>query len=601
MPNKSIDRTRASDETKLRIAVEQIDAVFRFVTLGVCGAALSAVILSLILLHLHFVDVRTGAAWDCYIVACATSHIALYIAYRRYRPVGRRWLSWATAFSLISFAEGVGWGWAPLGLTAGGGFEMELLVMVVTLSVSSGAISAFGAYLPAFFALFLPATLPYFAFGITSSDPVRRASCLLLLVFIPAMAGLAVIANRSFKQLVRLRIQTEQMAADLQSQKDIAERASLAKSTFLAAASHDLRQPVHALGLLAGALRGTPMTPAGYQLLDQIESSTNAMDGLFTALLDISRLDAGVVDVHRRPFAIAPMLERICRDHLDEASAKDVALVLKPSEISVDSDPVLLERIVRNLISNAVRYTDRGRIVVGCRRQGSMVSIQVWDTGRGIPLDHQEKVFEEYYQLGNAERDRSRGLGLGLAIVRRMTNLLNCKLTLRSKPGRGSCFEIAIPISKRPIQTDAPQPAASFGALARGFVVVIDDESAIQRAMSSLLTGWGHDVIAAGSSNDAMQQLSSRPDRPDLIICDYRLREGENGIRVIERMRSEYNQDIPALLITGDTAPDRLAEARASGLILLHKPVSNSKLRAAIVNLIGSDRNDEDDAVASVI
>ena len=175
------------------------------------------------------------------------------------------------------------------------------------------------------------------------------------------MAGLAIIANRSFKQLVRLRIQTEQMAADLQNQKDIAERASLAKSTFLAAASHDLRQPVHALGLLAGALRGVPMDPAGYQLLDQIDSSINAMDGLFTALLDISRLDAGVVDVHRRPFAIAPLLERICRDHLDEASAKDVALILKPSEIFVDLDPVLLERIVRNLISNAVRYTDHGR------------------------------------------------------------------------------------------------------------------------------------------------------------------------------------------------------------------------------------------------
>ena len=151
--------TRDPDETKLRIAVEQIDAVFGFVALGVCGAALSAVILTLILLHLQFVDERTGAAWDCYIIACATSHIALFIAYRRSRPVGRRWLSWATAFSLISFAEGVGWGWAPLGLTTGGGFEMELLVMVVTLSVSSGAISAFGAYLPAFFALFLPATL----------------------------------------------------------------------------------------------------------------------------------------------------------------------------------------------------------------------------------------------------------------------------------------------------------------------------------------------------------------------------------------------------------------------------------------------------------
>jgi signal transduction histidine kinase/CheY-like chemotaxis protein len=458
--------------------------------------------------------------------------------------------------------------------------------MVVTLSVSSGAISAFSAYLPAFFALLLPATLPYFVFGISSVDPVRRASCLLLLVFIPAMAGLAVIANRSFKQLVRLRIQTEQLAADLQSQKDIAEQASLAKSTFLAAASHDLRQPVHALGLLAGALRGIPMAQEGHQLLDQIESSTNAMDGLFTALLDISRLDAGVVEVDRRPFALTPLIDRICRDHADEAKAKGVALISKPSDVTVESDPVLLERIVRNLVANAVRYTETGRIVVGYRRRGPMLSIQVWDTGPGIPLDQQEKIFQEYYQLGNAERYRSKGLGLGLAIVRRMTNLLDCKLTLRSQAGRGSCFEITVPVASRVKQPTETQSEMSSGALARGLVVVIDDESAIQRAMASLLAGWGHEIVTGGSGDEVMQRLSSRPDRPDLVICDYRLREGENGIRVIERIRAEYNQDIPAMLITGDTAPDRLAEARASGLILLHKPVPNSKLRAAIVNLI---------------
>jgi CheY-like chemotaxis protein len=225
-----------------------------------------------------------------------------------------------------------------------------------------------------------------------------------------------------------------------------------------------------------------------------------------------------------------------------------------------------------------------------------MLSIQIWDTGRGIPPDQQEKVFHEYYQLGNVERDRSKGLGLGLAIVRRMTTLLDCKLKLRSEPGRGSCFEIMVPISERPAHTNEAPFATTLGALARGLVVVIDDESAIQRAMTSLLTGWGHDVVAGGSGDEVMQRLSSRPDRPDLVICDYRLRDGENGIQVIERMRSEYNEDIPAMLITGDTAPNRLADARASGLILLHKPVANSKLRAAIVNLIRQG----DDGLASV-
>jgi CheY-like chemotaxis protein/anti-sigma regulatory factor (Ser/Thr protein kinase) len=324
------------------------------------------------------------------------------------------------------------------------------------------------------------------------------------------------------------------------------------------------------------------------------------MDGLFTALLDISRLDAGVVEVHRRSFAIEPLLTRICGDHADEARAKDVALVMKRSVAVVHSDPVLLGRILSNLISNAVRYTDHGRIVVACRPRGPAVAIQVWDTGRGIPQDQQERVFQEYYQLGNAERDRAKGLGLGLAIVRRMTDLLDCKLMLHSRVGRGSCFELTIPLSRRASEPVEARPAALSGALARGLIVVIDDELAIQQAMGSLLTGWGHDVVTAGSGDEAIQRLSSRPDRPDLVICDYRLRDDENGITVIERMRLEYNQDIPAMLITGDTAPDRLAEARASELILLHKPVSNSKLRSAIVKLMGSEKDDMAEASAPV-
>ena len=579
-----------------RIAVQQIDALFETITVSVCGGAAAAIFLSATLYHLGAVEPGKGLVWAFCIILCAAAHILLSQTYSSRRPVGDQWRRWALWFTMISFTEGIGWGWAAIGLAATGHSDVQLLVFLIVGGVAAASIPGFSPYLPAFFALFVPATSACLIVSALSSSPLQRAAFPMMLVYMCATGPLAVKANRSFRQFVALRIRSEELANDLQRQKDIAERANLAKSTFLAAASHDLRQPVHALGLLAGALRGVAMAPEGNLLLDQIEASTNAMDGLFTALLDISRLDAGVVEVHRRPFAVAPLLNRICRDHVDEAKAKGVALVLKRCEVTVDSDPVLLERIIRNLISNAVRYTENGRIVVGCRWRGSTISIQVWDTGRGIPPDQQEKIFQEYYQLGNAERDRSKGLGLGLAIVRRITDLLDCKLTLRSQPGRGSCFEVTVPVSRGasgPIET---QPIAPSGALARGLIVVIDDETAIQRAMSSLLTGWGHDVVTGGSGDEAMQQLSSRPDRPDLVICDYRLREGENGIGVIQRMRSEYNQDIPAMLITGDTAPDRLAEARASGLILLHKPVPNSKLRAAIINLIGSDKDDVEDA-----
>jgi two-component system, sensor histidine kinase len=203
-----------------RLAVEQIDALFGFVTLGVWGAALTAVVLTLILFNLGVVEARTGLAWTSYVVACAVSHMALRVAYRRSQPVGERWRHWAFWFTLISFAEGCGWGWAPIGLTTGDRFDAVLLVMICTTSVSSGAVSAFGPYLPAFFALFVPAVLPYFVFNVTSPDDARRASCLLLLVFIPAIPGLAIIANRAFKQSVKLRIQTERLATDLKRQRN---------------------------------------------------------------------------------------------------------------------------------------------------------------------------------------------------------------------------------------------------------------------------------------------------------------------------------------------------------------------------------------------
>jgi two-component system, sensor histidine kinase len=551
------------------------------------NSLLGAILLAAVLQYLGAVYAWIGALWVFYIVLCAGSHVLLRHAYRSRRAVNQ-WRPWAIAFTALSLAEGIAWGWAPIGLTTGNRFEIELVVVLVTFSVAAGAIPAFSGYLPAFFALFLPATIPFLISSALSDDPVQRACSLLTVVFIPAMGGLGVVTNRSFTHLVSLRIRTEEMAADLQRQKLIAERASAAKTTFLAAASHDLRQPVHALSLLVGALRGIDMPQEARRLIAQMEVSTNAMDGLFTALLDISRLDAGVVEVHRRRFRIGSLIERICPDYVEETMRKGISLVWKPCSCVVNCDPVLIERILRNLISNAVRYTDHGRIVIGCRRGATRIAVQVWDTGPGIAADQQELVFQEYYQLGNPERDRTKGLGLGLAIVKRLTDLLECPLSLRSHPDSGSCFEVLIPRADDILSEPDHVPPVLTGALAKGLIVVIDDELAIRQAMSTLLVGWGHHVIAVGSGEEAMQQLTTYASQPDLIICDYRLRDGENGIEVIDQLRSEYNEHIPGMLITGDTAPERLTNARASGLLLLHKPVPNGKLRAAIVNLMAT-------------
>ncbi|WP_446904313.1 ATP-binding protein [Burkholderia sp. YIM B11467] len=591
------------------IASEQLKIVYGIVELSVTGGTLLAVVLAVSLHRLGQLDLVIGPAWVLYIGVCSGGHIILSRLYKKSASSVSRWPYWAAWFTAFSLAAGMGWGWSSIRLVTAGSFEIQYLAVTATLGVVAGSVPVFSAYFPAFLAFLLPATLPYVAAAALSQNHVQQATAPMMSLFVCVIGYLGILANRTATQNIRLRYAAEKLAVDLQAQNDvvvkladdlrnqkqIAEEANLAKSRFLAAASHDLRQPSHALGLLVGALRGIPMNPDGKLLVEQIEFSTAALDKLFAALLDISKLDAGVVEVQYQSFAIDAVLARICRDYASDASAKGLALSRVPTHAVVYSDPILVERIVRNLVSNAVRYTDAGKIVVGCRLRGTHVAVQVWDTGRGIPHDLLDLVFQEYYQIGNSERDREQGLGLGLAIVRRLADLLGCKPAVRSEPGRGSCFEIAIERSDRvPMPLEIPVGEGHDTSSTAGLVVVVDDEQPIRDAMSKLLKMWGYAVVAAGSGDETIASLSTCARRPDLLVCDFRLRGGENGITVIERVRMEYNHNIPAMLISGDTAADRLTDAHASGIVLLHKPIPHGKLRAAIGNLIatGSDSAD---------
>lgn len=571
-----------------KAAAEQVEALFGSVTPSVLAGVLLSLMLVAAIDRLGFLNPSRGWGWVVYIGVCAASHIVLCRFYRRSDSTLSRWRYWAMWFTALSLAEGVGWGWATIGLATDGGFEVASLTVVATLGLAAGSIPSYSPYLPAFLALFLPATLPYALYSFASESEVQRLSAPMAVLFTGVVGGLAVLSNRALRQRIRLKIRTEELAFDLSRQKEIAEEANRAKSSFLAAASHDLRQPVHALSLVVGALRQIRLPPEAERLVEQIDASTTAMDGLFASLLDISRLDAGVIAVHRRRFAIGPILERVCRDYARDAAAKGVTLTCVRCRAVVNSDPTLVERIARNLLSNAVRYTDSGRIVVGCRRRPGHVAMQIWDTGRGIPADKHQRVFQEYYQIGNPERDREKGLGLGLAIVRRLTELLGCELALRSEPGRGSCFELSIdqangaaPVLEAPADTP-------LDTTATGLVVVVDDEPAIRAGMSSLLGSWGYTVIAARSAAQAIELLSAQSARPALLICDFRLPDSDDGIGAIDRLRAEYGTDLPAMLITGDLAAGRLLEVDARQLVLLHKPVPHGTLRAAIANLMAS-------------
>jgi signal transduction histidine kinase/CheY-like chemotaxis protein len=358
------------------------------------------------------------------------------------------------------------------------------------------------------------------------------------------------------------------------------ELANLAKTRFLAAASHDLRQPLHALGLFVAQLRSHMKSAEGDQLIDRIDAAVTAMNELFNALLDISKLDADAVSPKLAEFPVADLLQRIETTFRAAAEEKGLSFHLVSTSAWVRSDPILLERIVLNLVSNAVRYTVSGGLVIGCRRRADSLRIEVWDSGPGIPEDQRRNIFSEFYRLASVTKG---GLGLGLAIVDRLGGLLDHPIELVSTLGRGSRFAVTMPMvaAQAKAQPTPPTPAAVVNDLFTGKrVIIIDDDVLVLDSMSGLLRDWGCRVITAASVEAALSSLGG-DHRPDLIISDYRLAQGHSGIAAIAKLRTAHGA-VPTFLMSGDIAPERLSEARESGYHLLHKPVQPMILRTMV-------------------
>jgi signal transduction histidine kinase/integral membrane sensor domain MASE1 len=390
-----------------------------------------------------------------------------------------------------------------------------------------------------------------------------------------------------------LAIQNARLFADIENKRRQLELANTAKSRFLAMASHDLRQPLHALGLFVAQLR-TPLKPRERaKTVERVDAAVTEMTEMFNSLLDISKLDAGVLTPKIVEFSIARLLQKIEATFDQAAREKGLRLRVMPSDAWVRSDTLLLERILLNLVSNAMRYTLRGGIIVGCRRRGEMLRIEVWDSGPGIPEGHRQNIFGEFFQLPTAERDRYGGLGLGLAIVDRLRQLLNHEIELTSTLGRGSRFTILVPMAAEGVTSvktvRSPHPAAF--AVDGKVILIIDDAPIVLEGTGGLLGKWGYSVVTAASDEAALIQLTERQQRPDLIISDYHLANGKTGIEAIERIDAAFGASIPTILISGDTAPERLRDAKDKGYILLHKPVDPMRLRAVLHQLFKDHDN----------
>jgi signal transduction histidine kinase len=560
---------------------------------NVVSSTLPVVLLSLMMIATLANDsnVMLLLLWFAVVV---TTKLASFVVARRYQVAaiplvqGQRLASLIVTFYTIN---GLAWGalpWVALDTASPAGRVIILAVMAGTIG---SAMAQTSLVLPVFMA-FATTTLGLVMVKLLlMDDPVYRVLSVAIALYFFSLLSLARNNASASLAAITLHFENTELLEQLRIKTGVAEtarreaeRANLDKSKFLAAASHDLRQPVHAQGLFLSVLARSTLTAPQRELVDNIRKSSDASSEMLNTLLDFSRIEAGVIKPQLQRVPLQPLLNKLEAELAPQADAKGLVYRSRESRFAVYSDPALLELILRNLISNAIRYTDHGGILVGARRRGPLVLLEVWDTGIGIEAGQQQEVFREFHQLGNPERDSRKGLGLGLAIVEGLAHTLNYPLSLASVPARGSVFRLMLPLDGETIRTVQTAISLPMIGTLNARVLIIDDEEAVRVGMLYLLRDWGCECQAAESIEEALAIVQSWS--PEVIVSDYRLREQRTGSEAIRAVRAALGQELPALLITGDTAPERLREAEASGVPLLHKPVSANELYQTMVMVL---------------
>jgi len=394
---------------------------------------------------------------------------------------------------------------------------------------------------------------------------------------------------------VQIRESGERMRS-LEREREEVQAAYAARSRSLAAASHDLRQPLHAMGLLAEAAAGRELDEGTRALVERLQMATGSLGGMFDSLLDLSQLEAGQVEPAIQPVALAPLFERLGAAVGPSAQEKGLSLNFSQAGWAVQSDPLWLARILQNLLANAIRYTESGHVSVSAEATGESVEISVTDTGPGIPAEQQRVIFEEFRRLEGGEQADERGLGLGLAIVDRLTRLLDHELSLESELGEGTTFRLRILRAADPVRAEHGQIEAVSG-LAGLRVLLIDDQSAIREGMTSLLEGWGCRVQATACEEEAQQAIAQTAEHgpPDLVIADVRLAAGRSGLDALAAIRERWGSGIPGLVITGESDANTLRRLREEGHPILTKPVPPARLRAFLQRIARQESSPESD------
>jgi two-component system, sensor histidine kinase len=539
------------------------------------------------------------ALWFAAILVNQAWRYELTRRYRAAAPAPDQRERWGHAWAIGSTIAGALWGAAGVRWFAHGDIGHQALLIVCMFGVIMGGINLTSVYKPTLYGFALPTLAPLIVRVAMEGDQLHAFIAIVLLVVLAFILRFGHNLNNLMTESLAIRYEKGDLIDELQAQTAAADRArataeaaNRGKTQFLAAASHDLRQPLHAMGLFAAALSERAHDVHVRNLVGSINASVEALERLFSALMDISKLDAGAISPRRAQFPLAPLFDRIARDFAPLAAAKGLRLAVVPTRLWVDSDPVLLERILANLVSNAVRYTVRGGGVVGARRRRGGVSIEVWDSGIGIPDAERDHVFEEFYQIGASNRSSSDGMGLGLAIIRRLAALLAHQVRIESEPGRGSRFIVDVPraVPVLPLAAGSSLPSGHASELEGAKIAVIDDEAIVVDAMRALFGAWGAEVFGAASAQAMLSAITEAGICPDLLIADYRLTRNELGTDVIACLRAELGPSLPALLISGDSSTAALSALRNSGLEFLLKPVLPAELKRISARLLAAAR-----------
>ena len=541
-------------------------------------------------------------SWAGAFVVMVILRVALLRSFRRASPAtASDWRWWLRRSNMGTLVAATFWGatgWVFYGYS--GGIQQTGLIIIIytfcvvaipVLSIQPGMCAAFASL----------CLLPLLMRMLMVGDVYHYQLAGELVLIITLTTLVANTYRQALQRAIELKLKADGLAAQLrvetagaQSARHEAEVANRAKTQFFTAASHDLRQPLHAMGLFAEALRQRVAQrddqPEVAQLVNSINESVDALEELFSELLDITRIDSGGVEVHPQHFLVGDIFRKLRLHFEPSAFEKGLSLRLRGGTQAVRADPLLVERILRNLVSNAIRYTNDGSVLVSCRARGDAMLLQVWDTGVGIREQERVHIFEEFYQVPNTAAvtaEQRKGLGLGLAIVKRLAALMKAPLTVRSRPGHGTVFTLELPRGRMPQISAEPIPGLGRTALtlAGRLVVIVEDESAVRSGLEMLLRGWGADIVAFDSVAATAAWAASVAAanlKPDLLIVDYRLEEGKTGVDAIKALRARFGAALPAILVTGSTMSNHDREAHLHDFHLLIKPVLANKLRAMI-------------------